>query len=74
MAKKRGRPKKNPETTTQSKEKTPFEKTMGKKLDKNGNVRVTVMTKSASEIADERIKNRPDSKFYNSDCIHRPKG
>lgn len=81
MGKKRGRPRKNPEVTTETKEtkkpvkkkETAFEKTVSKKRDKDGNVRATVMTKAASEIADEARK-RPPSKYYNSDCIMKPKG
>jgi len=73
MAKKRGRPRKNPETTT-TKEKTAFEKTVSKKLAKDGTVRATVMTKAASEVGDaSRSRSRPNSKYFNSDCIHRPK-
>ena len=72
MAKKRGRPKK--ETVTETKPKTAFEETMGKKIDSQGRVRATVLTRAASEIADEsRKKGRPNSKYFNSDCIHRPK-
>lgn len=76
MAKKRGRPPKNPETVTQTKkDPTPFEQTVGKKLDKYGKVRATVMTKAASQIADEKRKNADNTnKYYNKDCVYRPKG
>lgn len=76
MAKKRGRPRKNPEDTVETKPKTEtqFEKTIGKHRAKDGTVRATVMTEAASQVGDlSRSKSRPGSKYFNSDCIHRPK-
>jgi hypothetical protein len=54
---------------------TQFELAMkaGKRLDRNGKVRATVMTQAGSEIVDEARRTNT-GKYFDKDTIFKPKG